>query len=40
VTCTVGGAISGYSAIGRRSAAMAPTSVMVMETTAAKTGGR
>jgi hypothetical protein len=38
VIVTLGGAICGYSEIGSRKAAMAPTSVMAIEITAAKTG--
>src|SRR6266853_3648644 len=38
VTWTVGGVISGYSATGRRAAAMAPSRMMTMEITQARTG--
>ena len=38
VTTTVGGAISGWRSIGRFSAAMIPTTMIVIETTAASTG--
>ena len=37
-TVTVGGAISGYCAIGSVKIAMAPTITVTMERTAAKTG--
>src|SRR5216684_1136755 len=38
VTRTVGGVISGYSAIGRKPAAMAPSRMMTTEITHARTG--
>ena len=39
-TTTVGGAISGYCAMGNWNAAMPPTSTMTMDRTAAKIGRR
>src|SRR5204862_801406 len=38
VTWTVGGVISGYSATGRRAAAMAPSRTMTRDITQARTG--
>jgi hypothetical protein len=38
VTRTVGGVISGYSAIGRRAAAILPRRMMTHEITQARTG--